>query len=396
MAPRPSSISTFRSAAASAGAVAIGVLAALGAIELGMRVLGYGAVSALAYGRAGYNADLPEVGYAGRPNASGIQSNEGLSRLVLNDHGFHDLDHPQAKPGGAFRLLVVGNSYSMAAQVDRAQGYVAQLGEALKQCPALAGREIETVNLGVDGYTIHQQYLMLRDYGLTLKPDFVLLQTNAFVVPGDLDPLKNFSPRLRREADGAVTVDYSYLDSPEFKQKSSRAAALLQRASDESRLLQYLIQYRRIAKEIAAEAAKPRTDGPPTIDPAVYASYAQGRDLAFGEMAKTLRARDIPFAVTVLPEADAQSAKPFAPEPVRREWRQLAQGVGAPFIDVEEQARAQVRATGVYLHGFGDRAGFGHLNRAGNAFFGMALAEQLCPLLGGEHSAALAKPSTPQ
>lgn len=393
MAPRPSSISTFRSVAASAGTVAIGALGALVLIELGMRILGYGAVSALAYGRAGYNVELPEVGYAGRPNISGIQSNEGLSRLVLNDHGFHDVDHSTTKPPGVFRLMVAGNSYSMAAQVDRAEGYVAQLGEALKQCPALAGREIETINLGVDGYTIHQQYLTLRDYGLTLKPDFVLLQTNAFVVPGDLDPLKNFSPRLLRTPDGAVTIDYSYMDSPEFKQKSSRAAVLLQKASDSSRLLQYLIQYRRISKEIAAEAATPRTEGPPPIDPAVYSSYAQGRALAFDEMAKMLRARDIPFAVTVLPEADAQSAKPFAPEPVRREWSELAQGAGVPFIDVEEQARAQVRATGVYLHGFGDRAGFGHLNRAGNSFFGMALAERLCPLLGGEHSAALAKPS---
>jgi hypothetical protein len=78
---------------------------------------------------------------------------------------------------------------------------------------------------------------------------------------------------------------------------------------------------------------------------------------------------------------------------VRAEWSALAQGAGVPFIDVEEQARAQVRVTGAYLHGFGERAGSGHLNRAGNAFFGKALAERLCPLLGGEHSAALLKPS---
>jgi hypothetical protein len=394
MAPHPSSISTFRAAAIGASAVCLGALGALGTIELGMRAFGYGSVSTLAYGRANYNSDLPEVGYAGRPEAQGIQSNEGVSQVALNSHGFHDVEHAKAKPPGVFRLLALGNSYTMALQVDRRDGYVAQLGEALRQCPALAGREVETINLGVDGYTIHQQYLMLRDYGVSLKPDFVLLQTNNFVVPGDLDPLRNLSPRLFRAPDGSVSVDYSYLVSPEFRQKSSRAAILLQRASDDSRLLQYAIQYRRISRETEAEAQK---HGDQTrIDPTVYAAYQKGRDLAFDEIASLLHAHDIPLAVTITPDADARSGEPPGPEPIKEEWARLAKQAGAPFLDVENAARAQVRATGAYLHGFGARTGFGHLNRTGNALFGKALAARLCPLLGGEHSAALAPPADAQ
>jgi GDSL-like Lipase/Acylhydrolase family len=392
MAPRPSSISTFKAAAIGVGAVCLGVGVALGTIELGMRVIGYGSVATLAYGRANYNPDLPELGYAGRPNARGIQSNEGVADIALNSHGFHDVEHATAKPPGVFRLMVVGNSYTMAIQVPRKDGYVARLGDALKKCSALAGRPIETINLGVDGYTIHQQYLLLRDYGLSFKPDLVLVQTNNFVVPGDLDPINNLSPRMERDGDGKVSVDYSYRDTPRFKAKSSRFTAWLQDLSDHSRLMQYAIQYRHITREAQdeAQAAKGAHKGLPKINLADYRTFERDRDLAFGEMVKMLREKNIPLAVTIVPDADSPSAPPVDGETVREEWRRLAQKAGAPFIDVEAEARALVRAKRIYLHGFGANSGFGHLNRAGNAFFGNALAARLCPMLGGDHSASLA------
>ncbi|MGP0105311.1 SGNH/GDSL hydrolase family protein [Rhodoblastus sp.] len=370
-----------------AGATLAGAAVALGAIELGMRAVGYGSVLTVVYGRAHYNPDLPELGYAGRPFARGIESNEGGADVAFNSHGFHDIEHARAKPPGAFRLMVVGNSFTAAIQVARRDGFVSQLGEALGQCPALAGRPVEAVNLGVGGYTIHQEYLLLRDYGLTLKPDFVVLQTNSFVVPGDLDPKLNLSPRLRRDADGKVSVDYSYEDTPQYRAKSSDFAVWLQNFSDRSRLVQYAIQYRQIMRDIAAEGAP---EGAPEDEAALYRSFQQGRDLAFGEMAELLREKNIPFAVTIVPDADAESARPLGPEPVRDQWRQLAQKAGAPFIDVEDEARAQVRATGAYLHYLGANGASGHLDRVGNAFFGKALAARLCPLLGGESSASLA------
>ncbi len=396
MARRPSSISTFKAFSAGVGVFALGSLLALGCIEGGMRALGYGAVSALAYGRASYSPDLPEVGYAGRPNIRGVQSSEGVSELALNAHGFHDVDHSLEKAPGVFRLMVVGNSYSMATQVSRAEGFVAKLGDELRQCPALSGREVETINLGVEGYTIHQQYLMFRDYGLSLSPDFVLLQTNSFVVPGDLDPLKNLSPRLVRGTDGKIAVNYSYMQTPAFRQKSSTGAMLLLAASDKSRLLQYFLQYRRISAQIAAKGnatEKPNAkEDAAATDAAAYESYRQGRDLAFHELADLVREKDIPFAVTVIPNADAGSDLPFEPEPLRREWAELAASVKAPFLDVEEEARAQVRSNGAYLHGFGAEAGSGHLNRAGNAFFGKALAARVCKLLGERQTTALTWP----
>jgi hypothetical protein len=211
----------------------------------------------------------------------------------------------------------------------------------------------------------------------------VLLQTNSFVVPGDLDPLQNMSPRLQRQADGQIVVDYAYMQSPAFRQKSSTVALLAQAASDKSRLLQYFLQWRRIS----AQANAPKAESSET-ESAAYETYRQGRDLAFNAFAGLARAKNIPLAVTVVPDADADSDKPFAPEPLRDEWEKLAESVNAPFLDVEEEARAKVRATGAYLHGFGAEAGKGHLNRAGNAFFAQALAARVCKLLGDNRTTA--------
>jgi hypothetical protein len=384
MASPHSFISTSRKVLVAVGALALGVVVALASIEVGMRAIGYGSVSTLAYGRDHYNPDLPEIGYAGRPNVQGIQTREGVSELGFNSHGFNDVEHDRVPAPGAFRIVVIGNSYSMAVQVPRADGYVARLADELKQCPALAGRKIETINLGVDGYTIHQQFLVLRDYGLSLSPNFVLLQTNSFLLAGDYNPSLNSSPRLEISDAGGLTVDHSYLDKPEFKRRASGAAALVQKLSDQSRLVQYMLEYRRIGGSPVAK----ENSAPAPVDPQVFERYRAGRDLVFEQLSNLLRVRRIPWAVTIIPTADATSYLPFQSEPVRDEWLNLAARTGVPVFDVEDEARAEVRATGRYLHGFGTTMAAGHLNRFGNAFFARAQGARLCQFLGNQAASA--------
>lgn len=369
------SISTFRKILVAGGAFAFGSVFAAASIEVGMRSIGYGALQILAYGRAHYNPDLPEIGYAGRPRVHGIQTREGVVEVELNSYGFNDLEHGHEHPAGTFRLEVLGNSYTMALQVARADNWVSRLGDELTRCPTLADRKVETINLGVDGYTIHQQFLLLKDYGLSLSPDFVLLQTNSFLLPGDLDPSKNLSPRVEMRRPGELYVDYTYRESTEFKRRSSAMAALVQRLSDHSRLLQYILEYRRVSEVPKAKEA----DVP--ADHQMLERYSMDRALVFGQLAELLRARQIPLAVTVVPTADALSYSPFQSEPLRDEWQHLAASTGVPVFDVEDEARAQVRATARYLHGFGAAMTAGHLNRTGNAFFAKSLATRLCKFL---------------
>jgi len=114
----------------------------------------------------------------------------------------------------------------MALQVARADNFVSRLQEELKQCPALAGRKIETINLGVEGFTIDQQFLVLRDYGLSLSPNFVLLQSNSAL---EFNPSSNFSPHIVMRNNG-VSVNRTYAEMPGFKARASGAAALVSTA----------------------------------------------------------------------------------------------------------------------------------------------------------------------
>jgi lysophospholipase L1-like esterase len=367
----PLFISIFKKTASYAIAFAFGSMSAAVAIECGMRILGYGAVSMLGYGRSHYNLDLPELGYAGRPNLHGIQTSEGVSEVNFNSHGFNDIEHSQTPKPNSFRVAVIGNSYSMAVHVARQDGFVWRLGRELTRCQSLRDRPVETINLAVNGYTIHQQYLILRDYGLRLSPDLVLLQVNDALLPGDIDPLNNLSPRIFSERSGRVSVDYAYLETSRFKVRASRFAALIQEVSDHSRLLQYALEYRRLRPTFAPDHAEP-------ADRSADDQYRQGRDLVFDELVHLLRDRNIPLAAAIIPNADGSSYLPAQVDPLREEWRTLANSYSVPFFDFESEARELFLTTGRYLHGFGATAGGGHLNRFGHAFFARALSDRVC------------------
>ena len=183
-----------------------------------------------------------------------------------------------------------------------------------------------------------------------------------------------------------LKIDYSYLDAPRFKRRASTAVAIIQQLSDYSRLLQYLLEYMRVQGQ-----PKSAENSGASIDARVLERYGQDRDAVFARLSELFRDRKVLFAVTVIPTADASSYLPPQDYPVRNEWLTLATKNDVPFLDVEEEARAQVRATGRYLHGFGATMTGGHLNRFGNAVFAAALGARTCELIAtnGRQSGAL-------
>ena len=121
------------------------MMSAAACIEIILRLCGYGSISHLGYGQLQNNLKLPELGYAGRPNVDGIQTREGYSH-VLNDLGFHDVNVPREKQNGSFRVAVLGNSLTMAAQVATSETYVSHLGKTLTTCPALRNKRVDAMN----------------------------------------------------------------------------------------------------------------------------------------------------------------------------------------------------------------------------------------------------------
>ena len=115
----------------------------------------------------------PELGWVNRKSVR-ISDLYGPGRtLTTNAQGFRAReDHAQAIPAGRYRIVCLGDSFTLGYGVDDTACYPAQL-EALE--PA-----IQAVNMGQGGYGVDQCYLWYRRDGAALDADLLLL---AFIAP---------------------------------------------------------------------------------------------------------------------------------------------------------------------------------------------------------------------
>lgn len=91
---------------------------------------------------------------------------------VLNTNRFGhrgNLDLTRAKRPGWKRIIVLGDSFTFGDEVSDDETYSYYLGQAL------ADRQIEVVNLGVHGYGHDQMLILLKELGVSLAPDLVIV-----------------------------------------------------------------------------------------------------------------------------------------------------------------------------------------------------------------------------
>ena len=94
-------------------------------------------------------------------------------RIEFNRMGFRDVDHPVVKPPNTRRIVIIGDSFSEAVQVNLAETYFSRLETLLNDAGAT---HWEIINLGVGDFGTAQEWLALQNYGLSFDPDFVILE----------------------------------------------------------------------------------------------------------------------------------------------------------------------------------------------------------------------------
>src|SRR5258705_6043099 len=104
---KPTEVKTGRKAKALM--ILVSLAFSLVVAEVGLRVLGYS--YPVFYVPDEYR------GYALRPGMQGWYRKEGESWVRINSDGLRDREHDKAKPGGTFRIAVLGDSYAEALQV---------------------------------------------------------------------------------------------------------------------------------------------------------------------------------------------------------------------------------------------------------------------------------------
>lgn len=162
---------------ARAALVCAGILAALAAGEVLVRVLGVLPIPLTPLPIPTYRlSQNPLLRYEFRPN---YRSDDATCEwehkgFVTNADGFRDREHLIEKPPGTFRIAVVGDSITAGNGIVNARDlFTARLESLLNQKPS--SLRYEVFNMGVSGYHTLQEAEILRVRGLKYDPDLVLV-----------------------------------------------------------------------------------------------------------------------------------------------------------------------------------------------------------------------------
>ncbi len=100
------------------------------------------------------------------------------TEIRTNQEGFRDRDYSIVKPSHVLRIAFIGDSFTLAEQVEEDQTFVrrveVELNEILRR-QGVIKQEVECMNFGIGGYDTQQEVLCYEAYVRKYKPDVVVL-----------------------------------------------------------------------------------------------------------------------------------------------------------------------------------------------------------------------------
>ena len=369
------------------------VLVALAAFEVLLRAVGYSAP-------IWYRPD-PQLGWTLRPGVTAWFTKEGRALVHVNAAGRRDRDTPLDKPEDVYRIAVLGDSYSEAMQVAREEAYWALLPERLAACGFQPGKRVEVLNFGVSGYGTAQEYVMLESNAIRYRPDLVLLQfTNGNDVKDNSFALEEekYRPFYMLGPDGRLRMDESFASEPGFRRSLSLPMELMRRASDRSRVLQLVRDFRR-GRLMPTARASDDQGVEQGLEPVVLRAprdplweeawtiteglIAQTADYARRNGARFMLVT-VPYAIQVHPDRKLREALQaklgvehlFYPD---RRLAEFGKRNGVPVLPLAPEMQRLAEERSLHFHGFKNSGpGRGHWNPEGHRAAAELIAQRLC------------------
>jgi lysophospholipase L1-like esterase len=166
-----SPVSSGRLRLARAVAVLLGVLTPLLVLEIALRL--FGPILPGNYDTGHYLQRHPRLGHFNVPGFDGwIKTSEFTTRVTISPLGLRDPRTEYARPADTHRILVLGDSFVEAVQVDASKTVAARLEASLQQH---SSRPVEVINAGVAGYGTGQEMLLLDQEGVRYQPNVIVL-----------------------------------------------------------------------------------------------------------------------------------------------------------------------------------------------------------------------------
>lgn len=327
------------------------------ALELGLRAFWTGFY--LKEGQT-YATASDTRGWANKPGITTVYGEaEFAIDVTHNALGYRGHEISREKPPGVRRVLVLGDSFTYGIGVADDETFSARLERAV---PGL-----EVLNTGVNGYGTAQELLLLRDEGLALQPDLVLV---AFFWN---DVGNNYRPFPRFVLDGERLV------WPEPKQVAPlvpvphrpwlRHSYAYRFVSDRLKLVNYWLKVTLHLRQETTDFVDPaERDAAWRLEAALLREI---RDLAAGVGARTAIAV-IPDQVQVDTDVKVLGLDP-ADYDVLGRVQQIGRDLGVPVIDLAPELRAERARSGVPLYYQKDR----HLKPPAHAVVARALQAAL-------------------
>ena len=130
--------------------------------------------------RRSYMAEDPVHHHRLRPKFDGVMQGAPFTTSSL---GLRDREYAIPKPAGTFRILMLGDSFTEGGGLEDNET-VAKIVEAGLRSGA-CGNAVDVINAGHASYSPILEYLLLRDVGLRLEPDLVVLNFDMTDVHDD-------------------------------------------------------------------------------------------------------------------------------------------------------------------------------------------------------------------
>jgi hypothetical protein len=138
--------------------------------EIAFRISGKYHIAGIEYNKEGL--------WRWRANLNTIEWNQeaGSFKVYTDKNGFRNTGKSYKKAANAVRILIIGDSYTAGITYPQDRIYTQLLEDKLRELK-LTGKNIEVFNMSSPAWGTEQEYLCLKNEGMSINPDFVLLMT---------------------------------------------------------------------------------------------------------------------------------------------------------------------------------------------------------------------------